>query len=84
MVEIWDEDFEKILGKKRCSYCGKRLQLGKIFILRERKFFHEKCYRRKKAEEIRKGKVEIDELVGTNRKSLGKNISASTMGEKDN
>jgi len=84
MVEIWDEDFENILGKKRCSFCGEKLQLGKSFILSERKFFHEKCYRRKKAEQIRKGRVEIDELIGNNRKSLGKNFSLSSIGEGEN
>ncbi len=84
MAEIWDEGLEKILGEKKCSFCGKRLQLGKSFILRERKFFHEKCYRRKKADQIRKGRIEIDELVGTNRKSLGKNISLFPIEEGEN
>ncbi len=65
MVEIWDKGLENKLGKKRCTFCGENLKLGNNFILRERKFFHEMCYREKKAEQIRNGKVGIDEFVGT-------------------
>ncbi len=82
MVETWDEGLEKILGKKRCCVCENELMIGKYFILKNRKFFHEECYRRKKADEIKNGKCEIDDLTEISKKRIDKNFSKPLFGEK--
>ncbi len=84
MSEIWDERLHEILGNKKCSLCGKKLQMGKNFILKERKFFHEQCYRKIKAKQIREGKVKIDRSVENAEKRLNRTISKSSFGEETN
>jgi len=81
MSERWDERLEEILGKKRCNVCGKKLQIGKIFVLKERKFFHELCYRKIKAEHLKEGKVDIDEVAENTEKSFDRTISKPSIGE---
>ncbi|MEF8832301.1 MAG: hypothetical protein V5A66_02145 [Candidatus Thermoplasmatota archaeon] len=82
MVEIWDEELDKRLDKKICDVCGEKLEVGEDFILKDKKFFHERCYRKQKAEQIKEGDIEIDESVEKSEKDFDKNISNSSFGEE--
>ncbi|MFW5945654.1 MAG: hypothetical protein ACOCSJ_03905 [Candidatus Natronoplasma sp.] len=82
MGETWDEGPENKLGKKRCSVCGERLQIGKVFILKEGKFFHERCYREKKAEQLKKGKIEMDELTERSQERSNEDFYKPSLGER--
>jgi len=82
MGETWDEGLENKLGKKRCSICGERLQIGKVFILKERMFFHEGCYRKKKAEQLKEGKIEMDELTESSQKRSNGYFSKPSFGKR--
>ncbi len=84
MGETWDEVLEDKLGKKRCSVCGEGLHLGKTFILKERKFFHEECYRKKRAHQLKKGKIEIDELTKRPQERSNEYFSKPSFGERAN